>query len=805
MDRREEDKRDTWRLIYEEWDPNQQPLREALCTLGNGYFASRGAAEEVVAGGNHYPGTYLAGGYNRLKSTVSGRTIENEDLVNWPNWLGLSFRVDGGQWYDIDLVRIVGFRQVLDMKRGVLERRIRFVHDGERQTTLESRRIVHMRDPHLAAIEWTLTPLNWSGRVEIRSSLDGTVKNDGVPRYRKLEGRHLELIDLGGTGEEGLYLDVRTNQSRIRMVQAARTRVFRNGKAIAPERKTAKAGARVEQIIAADARRNEALRVEKVVSIHTCQDFAISEPLAASCKEIELAGSFETLLESHVRAWSRLWGRANIEIENDEAREQLLLHLHIFHLLQVASPNTIDHDVGVPARGLHGEAYRGHIFWDELFIFPFLDLRMPELTRSLLMYRYRRLPKARRLAAEAGYRGAMYPWQSGSTGREESQVLHLNPKSGRWVQDTTHRQRHVNAAIAYNQWQYVEATGDIEFLSFYGAEVLLEIARFWASIAHFNRERGRYEIHNVVGPDEFHTEDPGADGGGLKNNAYTNVMAVWVLRAARKALELLADERKAELREELELGDDELARWADIEKKMYVPFHGDGIISQFEGYENLEEFAWDDYRKKYGDIQRLDRILEAEGDSPNRYKASKQADVLMLFCLFSTEELKSIFDGLGYELKADTIPKNIEYYMKRTSHGSTLSRIIHSWVLARSDREQSWEFFQTALESDVSDIQGGTTQEGVHLGAMAGTVDLIQRAHTGIEMRDGVLWLNPCLPKELHELRLRVRYRGHWLRLVVNHDEVEVMFEHGWSSPANVGFRDHVYTFEPRDHKVFKL
>jgi trehalose/maltose hydrolase-like predicted phosphorylase len=238
---------------------------------------------------------------------------------------------------------------------------------------------------------------------------------------------------------------------------------------------------------------------------------------------------------------------------------------------------------------------------------------------------------------------------------------------------------------------------------------------------------------------------------------------------------------------------------------MYVPFHGDGIISQFEGYENLEEFAWDDYRKKYGDIQRLDRILEAEGDSPNRYKASKQADVLMLFCLFSTEELKSIFDGLGYELKADTIPKNIEYYMKRTSHGSTLSRIIHSWVLARSDREQSWEFFQTALESDVSDIQGGTTQEGVHLGAMAGTVDLIQRAHTGIEMRDGVLWLNPCLPKELHELRLRVRYRGHWLRLVVNHDEVEVMFEHGWSSPANVGFRDHVYTFEPRDHKVFKL
>jgi trehalose/maltose hydrolase-like predicted phosphorylase len=143
--------------------------------------------------------------------------------------------------------------------------------------------------------------------------------------------------------------------------------------------------------------------------------------------------------------------------------------------------------------------------------------------------------------------------------------------------------------------------------------------------------------------------------------------------------------------------------------------------------------------------------------------------------------------------------------MKRTSHGSTLSRIIHSWVLARSDRERAWEFFRTALESDVSDIQGGTTQEGVHLGAMAGTVDLIQRGHTGLEMRDGVLWLNPCLPDELSELRLRVRYRGHWLRLRVTHETLDVTFEHGWSGPANVGFRDRVHTFEPGDRKVFGL
>ena len=197
----------------------------------------------------------------------------------------------------------------------------------------------------------------------------------------------------------------------------------------------------------------------------------------------------------------------------------------MFHLLQTVSEHTIDLDVGVPARGLHGEAYRGHIFWDELFVFPFLNLRFPELTRALLRYRVRRLPEARQAARAAGYRGAMYPWQSGSDGREETQRLHLNPRSGRWLPDNSHRQRHVNAAVAWNVWQYYQATGDLDFLAAYGAEMLLEIARFWASIATYNRALDRYEICGVMGPDEYHDGYPDRDEPGLDNNAYTNVMA----------------------------------------------------------------------------------------------------------------------------------------------------------------------------------------------------------------------------------------------------------------------------------------
>ena len=198
---------------------------------------------------------------------------------------------------------------------------------------------------------------------------------------------------------------------------------------------------------------------------------------------------------------------------------------------------------------------------------------------------------------------------------------------------------------------------------------------------------------------------------------------------------------------------------------MYLPFHDDGIISQFEGYEKLRELDWQDYRARYGNIQRLDLIVEAENDSPNRYKLSKQPDVLMLFYLFSAEELAELFTRLGYPFEYQTIPKNVTYYAARSSHGSTLSRVVYAWVLARSDRPRAMSFFDEALQSDVNDIQQGSTSEGVHLGAMAGSVDLVQRVSTGIEVKGDVLRLNPKLPLEMERLDMRIRYRGHSLDL----------------------------------------
>jgi len=797
-----------WSLVFEDFDPAHEGIREALCTLGNGYFATRGAPPGAAADGIHYPGTYLAGGYNRLNTDIAGRMIENEDLVNLPNWLALKFRIADEDWFDERTVKMLFYRQELDLQSGLLLRSIRFEDSKGRRTTVQERRLVSMSDMHLAGLEFSLNAENWSAIVTVQSAIDGRVLNTGAKLYRQFNNKHLEPLAAESIGEDAVYMEVRTCQSRIHVAQAARLQAFVDKKIRAMPRHTIDEPGYIAQEFAADLQQGQTLLLEKIVSFFTSRDAAISECGLAARKAIARAPRFEALLGDHVLSWKHLWRRFDVHLQpaapGFKLNMPMLLRVNMFHLLQAVSPNSIGLDIGVPARGWTGEAYEGHIFWDELFIFPFLNYRMPEITRSLLLYRYRRLGEARAAATSAGFQGAMFPWQSGSDGQEETQEFNLNPRSLRWVPDNSHLQRHVGSAIAYNVWQYFQVTHDVEFLQAHGAELILEIARFWSSMATLNAERGRYEIHGVMGPDEFHEGYPGATKPGLNNNAYTNIMAVWVLCRALDVLDVIPAIRRAELITRLELSADEIARWDDISRRMYVPFHGDGIISQFEGYEKLQELDWNAYRKRYGNIQRLELILEAENDSANRYKVSKQADVLMLFYVFSAEELGELFGRLGYRLDHETIPRNVAYYDCRSSHGSTLSRVVHSWVMARSNRQRAMRYFAEALQSDVSDIQQGTTAEGIHLGAMAGTADLLQRTTTGIEVTGDVLRLNPRLPEDMERLDMRIRYRAQSLDLRIMRDSLTVSARETTAPPINLGFKNEVYQFSGGT-RVFKL
>ena len=793
-----------WTLAYDFFDPGEEALREALTSTGNGYFCTRGVAEWADADDVHYPGTYMHGGYNRETTIMAGRPVLNEDLVNLPNWCVLKLQIED-EMFSLDNVELLSYRHELDVRNAMVVRALRFRDQAGRETTLLSRRFVSMANMHQGAIEWTITPENWSGQVSVLSALNGRVTNRGVARYRQLEGRHLRPELTRPVGPDIIALRVQTHQSHIYIAEAARTRVYGENQVVGVDRGLYQMEDYIHQTLTFEVEERVPVRVEKMVAFYTSRDHAISEPLANAIKTVDRYEPFAEALDRHARAWDELWSACDVRIPKDN-RVQLLTRLHISHLLQVCSPHTADLDAGVPARGLNGEAYRGHVFWDELYIYPFLNFRLPEITRELLMYRYRRLDEARTAAKEAGYMGAMYPWQSGSDGKEETQVVHLNPRSGRWDRDLSHNQRHVNAAIFYNLWRYYQMTGDFEFLLGYGAEMMLEIARFWSSLASYNPERGRYEVHGVMGPDEFHEQYPGSDEEGLQNNAYTNVMVAWISEIAQEVLDLLPERWRRALCAKIGLSEHEVRTWKDMSHRMFVPFHGDGIISQFEGYEELEELDWEAYRTNYGNVQRLDRILKAEGDTPDRYKLSKQADTLMLFFLFPEEELWRLFKRLGYEYAPDTARKNIAYYEPRTTHGSTLSFVVHAAILADLDPESSWKMFMTALESDVGDIQGGTTKEGIHMGLMAGTLDLIQRGYVGAEIRDGTLYFNPKPNERLEGLSFPMRFRETSIEVTFKDGKLVVATQtDGFNRSIEVGVGEEVREINDGERYTFTL
>ncbi|MGE5279753.1 MAG: response regulator, partial [Deltaproteobacteria bacterium] len=779
----------SWKLTYQTFQPAKEALREALCTLGNGYFGTRGAAPEAAADRIHYPGTYFAGVYDKLPTHIAGRTVYNEDFVNCPNWLPLHLRAGTGPWIVPSSAAILTYYQGLNMRNGALTRRIRLRDGGGHVFDIETRRIVSMDNRHLAAVRYAFTPEDYEGVVTVRSGLDGNVLNAGVARYRQLNAKHLRSDAQGMIDDQGVYLSVRTAESQIRIAEACCTRFFVGKQEVTPESHLVHKGSRgIYQDFRLHVRRGEEVVVEKVVALYTSRDTHIPNPLLAAVEAVRKRPRFFALYAPHKKAWHRLWKRCDIRIEGDVTYRRIL-RLHIFHLLQTASPHNVSIDASVPARGLHGEAYRGHIFWDNLFVMPFYNWHAPEISKALLMYRYRRLEQARRDAAKEGYHGAMFPWQSSARGDEQTQIVHLNPMSGKWGPDHSHLQRHVSFAVAYNVWRYWKDTGDTAFMEKCGAEMMLSVAQFGASLCSFEEEDGRYHTDGLMGPDEFHEKLPNASRPGFRDNAYSNLMIVATLTDAIEALHALPAHRQQELRRRLDIDEAALGHWRDITRRMHIPMNKDGIIGQFEGYFGLKELNWEAYRKKYGNIQRLDRILKAEGKSPNAYKVAKQADALMIFYLFSQRKIAALLSRLGLRYDADMLRRNYDYYVRRTSHGSTLSKVVHCHLANVLGREtEAWEWFLEVLKSDIYDTQGGTTPEGIHTGVMGGSLYIAMKCFAGLELFDERIALSPSLPRDWREVRFRFLYKGRWIALLINRRQIFIYIQGPRNRPYPLAF-----------------
>ncbi len=773
-----------WVLVYQGFDSAHEGHREALAALGNGYMVTRGARPERADDGVHYPGTYLAGVYNRLASTIHELRLEEEHLVNVPNWLPLDIRIGKGPWWSSGEVKVEGERRELDLRRATSTRNVTLLDPEGRRLRVEQRSFVSMHDPHMAVLETRLVALGWSGPVTVRAGIDAGVRNTNVAAYKGTDTTHLSAPKFTQVGDRTLC-EVETRQSQIKVSVAVDLRF------------SGAEGTWLGVGSSEDRRHRRDVRLDlldgspathvKTAAIFTSRDSAITSPGEAALDRLrDHAGDVDQLLEPHQATWERLWQGFATKLDADP-QSQLILNLHVFHILQSLSPHTADLDCGVPARGLHGEGYRGHIFWDEVFVLPVLGPRLPQLVRALLDYRWHRLDTARSAARSMGMPGALFPWQSGSDGRELTPSCLYNPRSSRWMSDNSNRQRHVGLAIAFNAWQHFQLGGDRDWLADRGAALLIEVARFFSALAIHDPVTNRFHIAGVMGPDEYHDGYPDAPGVGVRDSAYTNVMVAWVCEKAIDVLDELGGHARDEVIDRLRIGEDEIERWSILSRRLSVPFHADGVLSQFDGYENLLEFDGAAYRNRYGDIGRLDLILEAENDTTNRYKVAKQPDVVMLLFLLGEEGLTGQLSRLGYSLTRDGLMRTVAYYLERTSDGSTLSRVVNASVVAGLDESRSWSLFREALIADLDDTQGGTTREGIHLGAMAGTVNLVSRSFAGFQIDSKKITFAPRLPPQLASVQFQFAYRGHLVTVHLDQRRLLLCVVPGPARPVRFG------------------
>ncbi|MCP3954063.1 MAG: HAD-IA family hydrolase [Desulfobacterales bacterium] len=786
-----------------ERDPEANPemlkarfrAEQALQAVGNGYFCTRGADYEERPGPDSwgYAGTYFASIRNTRKSVVGGKPVYNEDLVNCINWLPVTFKIGDGDWFQPHAAELLSYEKTLDFSDGVFTRRLGFRSQGGKETEVVARHWVSMADKHLAAVEYSVTPLNYSGVITVKTGLHADHINDGVARYAKLNQQHLKRITEGGEDNGTSFVRVQTNPCQVpgkdlkpaEITAAARIVAEMEGKPLKPKFAVVTAERYVDTSFSQKVGQGQKLTVHKLVGLHTNKD-SIGKPetLEKARSTIAKVASFSKAFEPSAIKWAGIWDKAGVEIVGDRLGQQAL-NLAVYHLFVMGSEHN---DGGIGPRGLTGETYRGHEFWDDILYYPGISLQNPQVTRSLLGHRYSGLSEARKSAHENNFKGAMYPWQAGIEGDEQTQVTRFNPVSQKWDPDNSCRQRHVSLAIAYNVLDYLETTGDARFCG-KGTEMVLDICRFFSSMCELDPATGKYSIEGVMGPNEFHE---GAAKKGIKDNAYTNIMLAWTLEKVQYLVAEVKAADPAELEEAYRnMGvtagemENEYDRWRKIRLNLSLKLNEEGVIANHSEWFNLkgpdevkglkvslDGKAHDLYSIVYNP-GRADRRLRAVGMDPDDYQIQKQADTLMAYYNLGPDEVKRIVGMMGYELPDDHLLKNLNHHLPRTSHGSTLSYITHAMVLANAGRTaESWHFYRQALISDLSDIQGGTTAEGIHLGVMGGCLKGVISNFAGLNWQGGKLAIYPDLPEEWESLKFSALIRGDRYRFEVSPGEL---------------------------------
>lgn len=710
-------------VVETRFEPETLRYKEALFTIGNGYVGTRGTFDEG------YPGTQPVTLIHGLYDDVP---IVHTELVNAPNWLALTVLADGER-FSLARGEVLDYRRTLDLRTGTLRRRVRWRSPQGTVLDLTFERFASMADRHVLGARYTITAVDFAGTLEVRSGLFGFTDNDGV--------MHWEHVDQGYIGSDRAYLRMRTRATGIELCQATTLRASTTG---AVQLSALDCDGAPTLAVTALLARGQTIMVDKLVTLY--RDADAEEPCEAALATLDRAAAvgYDAVKAANDSAWAEIWARCDVQIEGDDEAD-LAVRYSLFQLL-IAAPRPPLH-ASIPAKTLSGFGYRGHIFWDtEIFMLPFFIYTQPEIARNMLLYRYHCLGGARRKAAQQGYEGAMYAWESAATGDETTPrwvplwVADRGPGElvRIWCGDI---EVHISADVAYAVDQYWQATGDDAFMRDYGAEIVLDTACFWGSFATWNPDRGVYEIKDVIGPDENHDH--------VDNNAYTNGLARWNLRRALEVWQwLLAHDptHARALEAKLDLSAARLAHWAEVAERLVLNIDSEtGLIEQFDGFYDLREVDLEAYEPRQTSMQALLGIEETQ-----RCQILKQPDVLMLLYL-----LPEAFDEA-------TLRANYAYYTPRTdlTYGSSLGPAIQAALAARmGDLAAAAAAFDLAARTDLHNARTNTG-EGIHGATAGGIWQAVIFGFGGIRLTAAGLTATPRLPQGWTRLRFRLHYRG---------------------------------------------
>lgn len=738
-------KTNAWELSENVFDIKGLKRVESLFHQANGYLGIRASAEEIYL--HQQRGTYVAGTFDKFDEH------EVTELPNVPDCIFTQLEIDG-EHLSLQYGTYCDYQITLNLRTAELIRTFTYTTKTGAKVACTFQRIVSKANRHIVAQKVTLSS-DRNVTMKIQAGIDGSVTNSGVQHFRSGPKRlH---------GKQIMQASYTTNQSHIDFSLFTGHRFLVNKEAIWPNNELLLLSRSIEMIYTLELNAGQTLSFEKVHTIHTSRDLEFSgrtiEDINKKAFETvtdALSRGYDALCEESAVSWTEFWKTHDVIIDSDNPDDQIILRYAILEIAMMTPQH--DNRMNIGAKGLSGEAYKGHTFWDtEIFLLPFWIMSDPIIARKLLEYRYLSLDGARDKARANGYFGAMFPWESAwiEDGETTPEWGAADVVTGESLPiECGNLEQHITSDVAYGVWHYYTMSGDDEFMERYGYRLIFETAIFWVSRWEWNEARQRYEITDVIGPDEYSEH--------VSNNAFTNYMSYWNVALAIRCYETLQQKQESLLEHferELSLSA-RYAVWQENLNKLYLPqLNEELILPQDDEYLKLPEIPVAGYKESR---TRSDIIKDYNMKQISKLQVSKQADVLVLQYL-----LPELFTH-------EVIKKNFTYYEAHCLHDSSLSFSTHAVMASRAGEPTlARTFFEKACHIDLND-NPSSSAAGIHAASMGGIYQAMVNGLGGLALCNETLTIQPQLPEGFRKISYRTFWKGVRLEIMVETDRIVV-------------------------------